>query len=72
MIDLELKQKSYGCLKTSAQTMNRNVAAAPHFATLGHVFGALSGVQIMHTISCFESWEVRGLALQTVRDLEVK
>ena len=52
--------------------LNGNVAAAPHFATVGHVFGALSGVQIMHTISCFESWEVRGLALQTVRDLEVK
>ena len=32
-----------------------NVAAAPHFATVGHVFGALSGAQIMHTISIFEA-----------------
>ena len=32
-----------------------NVAAAPHFATVGHVFGALSGAQIMHTISLFEA-----------------
>ncbi|KAL6334563.1 hypothetical protein AAG906_018902 [Vitis piasezkii] len=26
-----------------------------HFATVGHVFGALSGAQIMHTISLFEA-----------------
>ncbi|RVW89402.1 hypothetical protein CK203_046880 [Vitis vinifera] len=31
--------------------LNGNVATAPHFATVGHVFGALSGAQIMHTIS---------------------
>ncbi|RVW63640.1 hypothetical protein CK203_056912 [Vitis vinifera] len=35
--------------------LNGNVAAAPHFATVGHVFGALSGAQIMHTISFFEA-----------------
>nr|CAN62689.1 hypothetical protein VITISV_010398 [Vitis vinifera] len=35
--------------------LNGNVAAAPHFATVGHVFGALSGTQIMHTISLFEA-----------------
>ncbi|KAL6315804.1 hypothetical protein AAG906_008190 [Vitis piasezkii] len=29
--------------------------AAPHFATVGHVFGALYGAQIMHTISLFEA-----------------
>ncbi|KAL6315758.1 hypothetical protein AAG906_007184 [Vitis piasezkii] len=29
--------------------------AAPHFATVGHVFGALSGAQIMHTICLFEA-----------------
>ena len=34
---------------------NGNVAAAPHFATVGHIFGALSGAQIMHTISLFEA-----------------
>ena len=33
--------------------LNGNVAAAPHFATVGHIFGALSGAQIMHTISLF-------------------
>ena len=35
--------------------LNGNVAAAPHFATVGHVFGALSRAQIMHTISLFEA-----------------
>ncbi|WJZ99919.1 hypothetical protein VitviT2T_018324 [Vitis vinifera] len=35
--------------------LNGNVAAAPHFATVGHVFGALSGAQIMHSISLFEA-----------------
>ena len=35
--------------------LNGNVAAAPHFATVGHVFGALYGAQIMHTISLFEA-----------------
>ena len=43
--------------------LNENVAAAPHFATVGYVFGALSGAQIMHTISCFKAWEVRSPAL---------
>ncbi|WJZ84575.1 hypothetical protein VitviT2T_004175 [Vitis vinifera] len=35
--------------------LNGNVAAAPHFATVGHAFGALSGAQIIHTISLFEA-----------------
>ncbi|RVW25794.1 hypothetical protein CK203_114101 [Vitis vinifera] len=35
--------------------LNGNVVAVPHFATVGHVFGALSGAQIMHTISLFEA-----------------
>ncbi|WJZ91034.1 hypothetical protein VitviT2T_010144 [Vitis vinifera] len=35
--------------------LNGNVAAVPHFATVGHVFGALYGAQIMHTISPFEA-----------------
>ena len=34
--------------------LNGNVAAAPHFATVGHVFGAFYGAQIMHIISLFE------------------
>ncbi|RVW13756.1 hypothetical protein CK203_087236 [Vitis vinifera] len=34
--------------------LNGNVAAVPHFATVGHVFEALSGAQIMHTIFRFE------------------
>ena len=43
-----------------------------HFATVGCIFEALSGAQIMHTISRFESWEVRSPELQTVLDLELK
>ena len=43
-----------------------------HFATVEHIFEALPGAQIMHTISGFKSWEVRSPELQTVRDLEVK
>ena len=35
--------------------LNGNVAAAPHFATVGHVFGALYGAQIMYTICRFEA-----------------
>ncbi|RVW18362.1 hypothetical protein CK203_101107 [Vitis vinifera] len=35
--------------------LNGNVAAAPHFATVGHVFGALSGAQIMQIIFLFEA-----------------
>ena len=46
--------------------MNGNVAAAPHFATVGHVFGVLPGAQIMNTICRFEAWEVRSPALQMV------
>ena len=41
--------------KDDCAKLNGNVAAAPHFATVGHVFGALSGAQIMHTISLFEA-----------------
>ena len=52
--------------------LNGNVAAAPNFATVGHIFGALPGAQIIHTISLFEAWEVRSLKLQTVLDLELK
>ena len=54
----------------TVQTMSGK--AAPHFATVGHIFGALNGAQIMHTIFFFKSWEVRSPALQTVHDLEVK
>ena len=39
---------------------------------IGHIFEALTGAQIMHTISCFEAWEVRSPVLQTVHDLELK
>ena len=50
--------------------LNGNVAAIPHFATVGHVFGALSGAQIMLKILCFESYEVRSPVLQTLCDLD--
>ncbi|RVW82999.1 hypothetical protein CK203_042453 [Vitis vinifera] len=43
-----------------------------HFATVGQVFGALPGAQIMHNICCFEAWEVRNPALQMVHDLDLK
>ncbi|RVW19624.1 hypothetical protein CK203_114692 [Vitis vinifera] len=48
----------------------RNIAAAPNFATVRHVFGAVPGAQIMHTIYQFEAWEVRNLVFQTVHDLD--
>ena len=35
--------------------LNGNVAAAPHFATVGHFFGVLPGAQIIHTIYHFKS-----------------
>ena len=43
-----------------------------HFAIVGHIFEGLPGAQIMHTISLFESWEVRSPELQTVLNLELK
>nr|CAN74259.1 hypothetical protein VITISV_015531 [Vitis vinifera] len=49
-----------------------NVAAAPNFATVRHIFEALSGAQIMHTIYYFEAWEVRNPVLQMVHDLDLK
>ncbi|RVW83918.1 hypothetical protein CK203_042071 [Vitis vinifera] len=52
--------------------LNRNIAAAPHFATVGHVYGVLPGAQIMHMIFCFEYWEVRNPELQAVHDLDLK
>ena len=39
--------------------LNGNVAAAPHFTTIGHIFEALPRAQIMHTISRFEYREVK-------------
>ena len=43
--------------------LNGNVAAAPNFATVRHVFEALPKAQIMHMICHFKSWEVRNPAL---------
>ena len=70
--DLEWKRRSYGRLKMTVQTMNGNVAVAPHFAIVGHIFGALPGAQIMHTICCFEAWEVRSPIVQIVYALDLK
>ena len=70
--DSELKQRSYGRLKMTAQTMSGNVAAAPPFRNCWTHFGSLTGAQIMYTIHCFEAWEVRIPTLQTVCKLEVK
>ena len=35
--------------------LNGNVAAAQNFATVRHIFEALSGAKIMHTIYQFKS-----------------
>ena len=43
-----------------------------NFATIGHVFGALPGAQIMHMICRFEACEVRNPWIQTVHDLDLK
>ena len=43
-----------------------------NFSTVGHIFEALYGAQIMHMICRFEAWEVRNPALQTVHDLDLK
>ena len=56
----------------TAQTMSRNVAAAPPFRNCWTHFGSLTGAQIMYTIHCFEAWEVRIPTLQTVCELELK
>ncbi|RVW73711.1 hypothetical protein CK203_054985 [Vitis vinifera] len=50
-----VKTKKLWSFEDDCAKLNGNVAAAPHFATVGHVFGALSGAQIMHTISLFEA-----------------
>ena len=38
MNDLELKRRSYGCLKMAAQTMSGNVAVAPLLDTFWSTF----------------------------------
>nr|CAN82707.1 hypothetical protein VITISV_037844 [Vitis vinifera] len=37
-----------------------------NFTTVGHIFEALPGAQIMHMISRFEAWEVRNPVLQVI------
>ncbi|KAL6310969.1 hypothetical protein AAG906_021579 [Vitis piasezkii] len=43
-----------------------------NFTTVGRIFEALPGAQIMHMIYHFEAWEVRNSALQTTHDLDLK
>ena len=43
-----------------------------NFASVGHIFEALPGAQIMHTIYRFEAWEVKNPFLQAVNDLDLK
>ena len=50
-----VKTKKLWPFEDDCAKLKGNVAAAPHFATVGHVFGALSGAQIMHTICSFEA-----------------
>ena len=56
----------------SVHTMNRHVTAAPPFRQFLDTSRSLIEVQIMYTISCFKSWEVRSPQLQTVLDLDLK
>ena len=51
----EVETKKLWLFEDDCAKLNGNVAAAPHFATVGHVFGELSGAQIMHTICRFEA-----------------
>ena len=43
-----------------------------NFATVGHIFEALPGAQIMHMISRFKAWEVKSPEFQMVHNLELK
>ena len=43
-----------------------------NFASVGHIFEALPGAQIMHTIYQFKAQEVRNPDLQTLHDLDLK
>ena len=45
----------------SAHTINRHVTTVPPFRQLLDTIRSLTGAQIIHTISCFKSWEVRSL-----------
>ena len=56
----------------TVQSWTEMLQPHPHFATVGHIFEALLGAQIMYTISRFKSWEVRIPELQTVLNLELK
>ncbi|KAL6315653.1 hypothetical protein AAG906_004824 [Vitis piasezkii] len=68
----EIQSNKLWPFEDNCAKLNGNFAAAPHFSTVGHVFGALPGAQIMHTIYRFEAWEVRNPVLQTVSDLDLK
>ena len=71
-VQIRVETKKLWPFEDDYTKLNGNVAAAPHFTTFGHVFGALNGAKIMHTISCFKYWEVRSPDLQTVLNLELK
>ncbi|RVW63703.1 hypothetical protein CK203_052786 [Vitis vinifera] len=63
---------SHDAIQDNYAKLNGNGAAAANFTTVRHVFGALPGAQIIHTIYHFEAWEVRNPVLQTVYDLDLK
>ena len=50
-----VKTKKLWPFEDDCAKLKGNVAAAPHFATVGHVFEALSRAQIMYTICRFEA-----------------
>ena len=71
-VQIRVETKKLWPFEDDYTKLNGNVAAAPHFATVGHISGALYRAQIMHTICYFEALEVRSPALQMVCNLELK
>ncbi|KAL6342961.1 hypothetical protein AAG906_016981 [Vitis piasezkii] len=75
MVSMKWKLKGESSMVKEVEvviTLRSGKEPHPHFATVGHIFGALPGAQIIHTICHFKSWEVRSPMLQTVLDLELK
>ena len=65
-------QNGFAPCETRCENFAQYEFECENFAPIGHIFEALPGAQIMHTICRFEAWEVRSPALQTVHDLDLK
>ena len=66
--------KSFAISKSGMQggEAKRNQHEAFLITVISATFGALSKVQFIHTICCFEAQEVTNPMLQTVHDSELK